>query len=81
MRRVKKTRVKLYRLGFSIGRSCRKSGLFRLDPPVGKRNRKNLSRKSWASVENGRFRPASPTVQELALVTPLRLERKNKTWK
>ena len=41
-----KTWCKLFRLSFWTGRSSRKSPFFRLDPPVGKLNRRRLSRKS-----------------------------------
>ena len=46
MRWVKQTCVKLFRLSFSTDRSSRKSQVFRLDAPVGKLDRKTLSRKS-----------------------------------
>ena len=45
MRSVQKTRVKLFRLGFSTGGSSRKSRVFRLDPPVGFLSRKKVESK------------------------------------
>ena len=40
-----KDTCKTFRLSFSTGGSSRKSGVFRLDPPVGILSRKKLSRK------------------------------------